>query len=273
MRKILSISVLCLFAIVSAQNTGKIKGVVKSSDGSTLEGANVFVEGTGIGSASGEGGNYTVLNVPVGSYSISFEYIGYTSKIIDGVRVNTDLTTVLNIELEVSAVEGAEVRVFAEKPLVKRDATNTRRVVSSDVIETLPLRSVDNIVGLQTGVVDNHIRGGRSGDNAYYVDGVLMKDHWGGSNATGSLSQTGMEEISLEAGGFGAEYGGANGGIINVTSKSGGQKLAASVETVRDLGETTAGTSQDKIYSYGYSLNNFEVGGPVSDRFRYWLMV
>ena len=183
------------------------------------------------------------------------------------------MTTVLNIELEVSAVEGAEVRVFAEKPLVKRDATNTRRVVSSDVIETLPLRSVDNIVGLQTGVVDNHIRGGRSGDNAYYVDGVLMKDHWGGSNATGSLSQTGMEEISLEAGGFGAEYGGANGGIINVTSKSGGQQLAASVETVRDLGETTAGTNQDKIYSYGYSLNNFEVGGPVSDRFRYWLMV
>lgn len=273
MRKILSISVFCLFAMVSAQNTGKIKGVVKSSDGSTLEGANVFVEGTGIGSASGEGGNYTVLNVPVGSYSISFEYIGYTSKIIDGVRVNTDLTTVLNIELEVSAVEGAEVRVFAEKPLVKRDATNTRRVVSSDVIETLPLRSVDNIVGLQTGVVDNHIRGGRSGDNAYYVDGVLMKDHWGGSNATGSLSQTGMEEISLEAGGFGAEYGGANGGIINVTSKSGGQKLSASVETVRDLGETTAGKDQDKIYSYGYSLNNFEVGGPVSDRFRYWLMV
>ena len=56
--------------------------------------------------------------------------------------------------------------------------------MSSDVIETLPLRSVDNIVGLQTGVVDNHIRGGRSGDNAY-VDGVLMKDHWGGSNALG----------------------------------------------------------------------------------------
>ena len=44
-----------------------------------------------------------------------------------------------------------------------------------------------------------------------------------------------------------SRYGGANGGIINVTSKSGGQKLAASVETVRDLGETTAGTNQDKI--------------------------
>ena len=274
MRKILGISVLCFITTISfAQNTGKIKGVVKSSDGTTLEGANVFVEGTGIGSASGEGGSFTVLNVPVGAYSISCEYIGYTSKIIDGVRINTDLTTVLNIELEVSAVEGAEVRVFAEKPLVKRDATNTRRVVSSDVIKTLPLRSVDGIVGLQTGVVDNHIRGGRSGDNAYYVDGVLMKDHWGGGNATGGISQVGMEEISLEAGGFGAEYGGANGGIINVTSKSGGQQLSASVETVRDLGTTEAGTDPDAIYNYGYALNNFEVGGPVAGQFRYWLMV
>jgi len=274
MRKILGISVLCFITTISfAQNTGKIKGVVKSSDGTTLEGANVFVEGTGIGSASGEGGSFTVLNVPVGSYSIICEYIGYTSKIFDGVRINTDLTTVLNIELEVSAVEGAEVRVFAEKPLVKRDATNTRRVVSSDVITSLPLRSVDGIVGLQTGVVDNHVRGGRSGDNAYYVDGVLMKDHWGGGNATGSLSQSGMEEISLEAGGFGAEYGGANGGIINITSKSGGQKLSASVETVRDLGTTEAGTDPDDIYSYGYALNNFEVGGPLAGKFRYWFMV
>ena len=53
----------------------------------------------------------------MGSYSISCEYIGYTSKIIDGVRVNTDLTTVLNIELEVSAVEGAEVRVLQKSLL------------------------------------------------------------------------------------------------------------------------------------------------------------
>ena len=131
-----------------------------------------------------------------------------------------------------------EVRVIAEKPLVKRDATNTKRVVSAEVIESLPLRSVDNIVGLQAGVVDNHVRGGRSGDTAYYVDGVLMKDHWAGSNATGGLSQAGMEQISLEAGGFGAEYGGANGGIINVTSKSGSQKISGSAESVFDIGDS-----------------------------------
>ena len=91
-------------------------------------------------------------------------------------------------------------------------------------------------------MVDNHVRGGRASDNAYYVDGVLMKDHWAGSNATGGLSQAGMEQISLEAGGFGAEYGGANGGIINVTSKSGAQKLSGSFESVFDIGDSEAGT-------------------------------
>ena len=261
-----------LSSLVFSQNTGKVKGTIKSIDGAGLAGANITLEGTGLGVASSENGDFLIVNVPVGVYSIKGEYIGFSSKIIEGVRVSADLTTVLNVELEVSTVEGQEVRVVAEKPLVKRDATNTNRVVSSDVIESLPLRSVDDIVGLQAGVVDNHVRGGRSGDNAYYVDGVLMKDHWEGSNSTGGLSQVGMEEISLQAGGYGAEYGGANGGIINVTSKSGGQKISASFESVRDLGATDAGTDPDKIYSYGYQVNNFEVGGPLSSNLRWWVM-
>ncbi|SVD40712.1 uncharacterized protein METZ01_LOCUS393566, partial [marine metagenome] len=208
----------------------------------------------------------------VGAYSLKIEYIGYTSKVIEGLRVNNGLTSVLNATLTSSAIAGDEVSVLAEKPLVKRDATNTKRVVTAEVIKSLPLRSVDNIVGLQVGVVDNHVRGGRSGDNAYYVDGVLMKDHWAGGNATGSISQSSLEEVSLEAGGFGAEYGGANGGIVNITSKSGGQNLSASFESVSDFGASEAGTDPDKLYSYGYQLSNFEIGGPLTSNLRFWFL-
>ena len=255
-----------------AQTTGKIIGTVTSEDGKVLPGANISVVGTSIGTASGADGDYTIINIPVGAYSLKFEYIGYTSKVVEGLRVNNGLTSVVNTSLSSSTIEGDEVKVVAEKPLVKRDATNTKRVITSEAIKTLPLRSVDNVVGLQAGVVDNHVRGGRAGDNAYYVDGVLMKDHWAGGNSTGSISQSGMEEISLEAGGFGAEYGGANGGIINVTSKSGGQNLSASFENVSDFGAADAGTDPDKLYSYGYQLNNFEIGGPLTDKLRFWVL-
>ena len=273
MKRISELIVLTAFmSITWAQTTGKISGTVTSENGEVLPGANISIVGTSIGTASGTDGDYTIINVPVGAYSLKIEYIGYTSKIIEGLRVNNGLTTVINASLPSSAIEGDVVNVVSEKALVKRDATNTKRVVTAEVIESLPLRSVDAIVGFQAGVVDNHVRGGRSGDNAYYVDGVLMKDHWAGSNATGSLSQSGLEEISLEAGGYGAEYGGANGGIVNITSKSGGQKLSASFESVSDFGEAEAGTDPDKIYSYGYRLNNFEIGGPLTSNLRFWFL-
>ncbi|MBT4054292.1 MAG: hypothetical protein HOE74_04050, partial [Candidatus Marinimicrobia bacterium] len=267
-----SIVFIAFISITWAQTTGKISGTVTSEDGKALPGANISIVGTSIGTASGADGDYTILNIPVGAYSLKIEYIGYTSKIIEGLRVNNGLTSVINPTLSTSAIAGDEVSVVAEKPLVKRDATNTKRVVTAEIIKSLPLRSVDNIVGFQAGVVDNHVRGGRSGDNAYYVDGVLMKDHWAGGNATGSISQAGTEEISLEAGGFGAEYGGANGGIVNITSKSGGQNLSASFESVLDFGAADADTDPDKIYSYGYQLNNFEVGGPITNNIRFWLL-
>ena len=273
MKRISQLIVFAAFiSITLAQTTGKISGTVTSDDGKVLPGANISVVGTSIGTASGAEGDYTIINVPVGAYSLKIEYIGYTSKVIEGLRVNNGLTSVMNATLSSSAIAGDEVSVVAEKPLVKRDATNTKRVVTSEVIKSLPLRSVDNVVGFQAGVVDNHVRGGRSGDNAYYVDGVLMKDHWGGGNTTASISQAGTEEISLEAGGFGAEYGGANGGIVNITTKSGGQNLSASFESVQDFGAAAAGTDPDKLYSYGYQLNNFEVGGPITNNIRFWLL-
>ena len=272
MKRISRLGALAVFmSFTWAQTTGKIGGAVQDDDGNLLAGANIYIVGTSIGTASDENGTYTIINVPVGAYSVKVEYIGYASKIIEGIRVSNGLTTVLNVQLPPSTVEGEEVTVVAEKPLVKRDATNTKRVITAEVIESLPLRSVDNIVGLQTGVVDNHVRGSRSGDNAYYVDGVLMKDHWNGGNETGSLSQVSMEEISLEVGGFGAEYGGANGGIINIVSKSGGSKFSGGVEVVNDFGATEASTDPDKLYSYGYRLFNFQVGGPLLGSISWYL--
>ena len=103
-----------LSSLVFSQNTGKVKGTIKSVDGAGLAGANITLEGTGLGVASSENGDFLIVNVPVGVYSIKGEYIGFSSKIIEGVRVSADLTTVLNVELEVSTVEGQEVRVVAE---------------------------------------------------------------------------------------------------------------------------------------------------------------
>ena len=122
MNKVFHTLIAFLFVSVSwSQTAGKIKGSLTSSDGSALAGANVSLEGTSIGLETSEDGSYSIINVPVGSYTDKFQYIGFKTRLIENVNVSLDLTTVLNEQLEQSSIEGEEVRVVAEKPLVKRD--------------------------------------------------------------------------------------------------------------------------------------------------------
>jgi hypothetical protein len=190
-----------------------LSGIV-SSDGEPLVGANILISGTSYGAASDVSGQYYLVDVPVGTYTVEAQYIGYKKLAIGAVRVNANLTTELNFNLEVAAVEGEEISVTAERPLIQKNATNSTAIIDQEVVKALPIRNVGDIVALQAGAVGGNIRGSRSTDNAYYVDGVLMKNDWSGGNLVASLSQKSMQEIAFQAGGFSAEYGGANGGLL-----------------------------------------------------------
>lgn len=267
------VAVIVLPATLLAQTSGKISGVVKNADGQALVGANVLVEGSTLGAATDANGQYYILDVPVGTYTVRAEYIGYKAMSISNIRVSADLTTTVDFTLEVSAVAGEEVQVTAERPIINKNATNTNRIIETEVVEALPIRDVTDVVDLQTGVVNGHVRGGRTGDNAYYVDGVLVRNNWNGNNLTDALSQRGTQEISVQTGGFTAEYGNANGGIVNVVSKTGASKFSGSAEFVTDLGSKTAGTDKNALYNYGYSVMNFDVGGPLTKALRFYFNV
>ena len=118
MRKLSKLA--ALFVIVSlawGQTSGKLRGTVTSSDGTALAGANVIVDGSGIGAATDVDGGYTILNVPAGRYSVTASYIGYKSTTESNVSVKVDLTTPLDFALETSAVEGEAVTIVGEKRL------------------------------------------------------------------------------------------------------------------------------------------------------------
>ncbi len=273
MRKSVALLVLVVLpTLIFAQTSGKISGVITDENGNPLGGANVLLVGTTQGTATDADGQYYILNVSVGTYSVRAEYIGYKAFTVDNIHVSADLTTWLDFQLEVAALEGEEVTVTAEKPIVNLNATNTNRIIETEVIQNLPLRNVQNLVDLQTGVVDGHVRGSRVGDNAYYVDGVLVRNQWNGGNITNGISRSGTQEVSVQTGGFSAEYGSANGGVVNITSKSGGSKWTGSLEYITDFG-VSPGTNANAIYSYGYNLLNFDVGGPLTDRIHVYFNV
>jgi hypothetical protein len=99
---------------VFAGTTGKISGKVVDADtGEPLIGVNVLLEGTSQGAAADIEGFYFINNISPGAYSLKISSVGYEPKMVTGIRVVIDKTTVVNIELKNSAVEVQTIVVRA----------------------------------------------------------------------------------------------------------------------------------------------------------------
>ena len=131
-RKIIILILIANSMILSGQTSGKISGKVTDADGSPLQGANVIVEGTSLGAASAESGSFVILDVPVGTYIVRCDYIGFSALKVSNVSVSSGLTTLQDFGLEKSAIEGAVVEVRAEKPIINKNSTNTTRIIDAE---------------------------------------------------------------------------------------------------------------------------------------------
>jgi len=211
--------------VLFAGTTGKIAGrIVDVENNEPLPGANIIVEGTQMGAASDIDGFYQIINLPPGIYNLVVKMIGYTNQRIEGLKVNIDLTTTQNIKLSMTVLEGGEVTIIAERPIVQMDMTGSLSTVSSEEIALLPAQSTNYLVSLTAGVVDAsgiHIRGGRSSEVAYWVDGVATTDAFN-NNSTAAVENTAVQELQVISGTFNAEYGQSMSGIINIITKDGG---------------------------------------------------
>ena len=267
---------------VYAGTTGKINGkVVDLQTGEPLIGANVIVVGTSFGAATDVKGEYLISYLDAGVYEVKASYLGYKTVTISNVRVNADLSTELNFQLPPTGVSVGEVTIVAQRPLVNKSNTNAIRVTTNEEIQALPIRGIDNIAALTPGVIQQegniYIRGGRQDEVGYYLEGAnvtnpLTTGLRGGPQFSASqvtIPQDAVEEISVQAGGYTAEYGGANAGIIQTQLKSGGQKLKVNLQYLTD--NWTFKNSKDRYngaknlgtYSYGYNDITGSISGPL----------
>jgi outer membrane receptor protein involved in Fe transport len=262
---------LLTFAIpmfVFSQTTGKIMGMISDKEtGEPLPGVNVVVEGTYLGASTDVDGYYVIMNVPVGEYNISSTYVGYQEVIVQGMRVSVGLTTEINFELETTTLVTEAIVILAERERIRKDETNTNIITTSDDIKNMTVRGIQEIAALTAGVVkqDNsntmNIRGGRGGESSVYVDGVLVNDPYN-KEVRIYLPNEAIEEMSVQTGGFNAEYGESMSGIIITTTKSGSQKYSGSVQAITDefLSSTDKGLG---TYSYGYNEYSTSLSGPI----------
>ncbi len=277
LKKLLPLCVfIFLFGFDALAQSGKITGkVLDAETGEPLIGATVGIQGSTKGAVVDVEGNYLMLNVAPGTYTLEARYIGYATLTVQEVIVRTDLTTEQDFDLQPESFEGEEIVVVAKRQPVVKDVTSSESRVSSEEIEKLPVQEVSDVIGLQAGVSVNndggiHIRGGRTSEVSYVVDGIRVTDDYDRSNGV-RIENESVQELQVISGSFNAEHGQALSGIVNVVTKSGGNKfdgsfnawsggyLATSQPDLYDgIGTTFDNLNPNRMYNLSASIS-----GPI----------
>ncbi len=279
-----------LTGVVFSGTDGTIRGQVVDTEGEPVIGAQVVIKKNGLGAAVDVDGNYLLLNIPVGSYELTVQMIGYQTVVIENVSVTMDQTTWLNFTLSMAAIEGDVVYVTGEKPLVEKGATSKKITMDKEAIESLPIRNVSELYNLQSGVVkvesrsqgipdheerglqEVHVRGGRSGEIAYMIDGMYIRNPiYGGIGNGTRLNKFAIQEFDWQPGGFNAEYGDAMSAVSNLHTMTGGTTYSFKFNYETSLLGEALGSLYDELRDY--NDYNFGIGGPLIpgwDKIKFW---
>ena len=249
-------------AATAQQTTGKVEGTVTDQQGAPIPNAQVFIVGTSFGTVTDAKGYYFLNNVPVGTYTIRSQFIGYAPTEVRDARVLGGQTLTFNIKMSSSAVQVTGITVTAAaNPIVPRDQVTSKSIVDQKTVNNLPIDDVRNVITLQAGVVESgsgagvSIRGGRPGEANVYVDGAPVRSQNSGAQGI-TVGTNAVEEASVTTGALGVEFGDAQAGIISYTTRSGGQKLEGSLSYASDEPFGNA-------VSVGFNRFEGSVGGPV----------
>lgn len=264
-----------------AGTTGKIAGKVTDAETyGPLPGVNILIEGTSMGAATDLNGNYIILHVQPGVYTLKASMIGYKVVRYENVRVSIDLTTTINFQLGGEVLElGEEITVVAERPMVTKDLTATTAVMGAEQIAALPVTEITEAIELQAGLVKDaggglHVRGGRNGEISYWIDGIPVTDVYDGGTVV-EVNKDMVQELQVVSGAFNAEYGQAMSGIVNIATKSGTNEFGGSFTTY--IGDHLSDHTKEFIYIDNIdpiAIRNFDGsihGAIVKDKLFYYL--
>ena len=250
-------------SLFAQTGVGKLSGkVVDDLTREPLIGANIIVMGTDMGAATDINGDYFILNISPGTYEVKFSYVGYAPRIVQEVRIVAGITYELNAEMTTDFTL-PEI-VVQDRKFFEEKSTNTTKVLDAAEIQRLPVKGVEKLASLQSGVVISegsggaggnaviNVRGGRGSEVLYIVDGVPQNEIYSGTNQS-QVSNSAIEQLSFQIGGYEAKYGQAQSGIVNVTTKSGSPTYSV-------FGDVLTSSFTD---DFGYNLYTLNLSGPI----------
>jgi hypothetical protein len=256
---------------------GQVAGLVTAADGARVPGASIVV--THVATAvsretvSNPQGAYVMPSLPPGTYRVDIALAGFRPLRRDDVRVETGSTVRLDFELTVGG-GGESVTVVAGTPVL-RDAAGLGQVVSEGKIVGLPLngRNFITLASLVPGVAlpPPHvsqlprINGGRPRTNEYLFDGISVLQPEPGQVAFFPIIDA-IQEFKIETNSPPAEFGRFNGGVINLTTRSGTNTWHGSVfgfQRHEGLNARNYFAMTGPKPEYRRNQSGFVLGGPI----------
>lgn len=203
-------------------------------------------------------GSYVFDNVEPGPYVLHVSGLGF-QPYDKGITVEAGQTVTNNIVMFSDVIKIKEVEVVGEKPVVDVESSASERTFATEEAKVRVVNTVEDALATQAGVVQVggqlYVRGGRSSEVKFYVDGLPVTDPLSGGNSIG-VSLASLEELNLLSGGFDAEFGNAQSGVVQLVTKEGTPKFSGLARFMTDdFG------APDKTF---FNFDNLQlgVGGP-----------
>jgi len=266
---LLAAAVFLAAGAVFGSSVGRIKGTVTDAkSGEALFGVSVQIEGSTQGAKTNIDGDFLIQSVSPGTYSLVFTSVGYESMKLTEVEVSTDQTTEKNLQMKQSVLETGKVTtVTGTRKGIDFNQTGTVSIKTQKAIMIAPVANVDDLLARETGITvdaegELHVRGGRSGETTYLVDGVNFSDPLGGRapvDAGINISSSAVLELQVIKDGFDPEYGEALSGIVKITSPEGSpEKTRTRIQYFTD----DFGSESLNKFSENYDRLEFSISGP-----------
>ncbi len=267
-----------------AQSTGIIRGTVTDGTGANIAGATVNTTNTATGLKRTETTNaegiYVFTDLPIGSYTLEINAAGFAPKRLTDATLLTGQSLGLDVTLVIGST-GEEITVTSARDLIQTATSEVATSVDVEQIQDLPLNARNPLqltqltagaalttVGTESGQQDNvglTVNGLRATQNNYQLDGALYVNRFFDSVPV-LPSPDGLQEFTIQAANFSAEYGGA-GALVQLSSRSGTNQLHGSAfeffrNTVLDA-RNYFNRAPNTISPF--KLNQFggTVGGPI----------
>ncbi len=234
---------ICFPTFLSAQGTsGRILGRISDPSGAVVAHVKVVAtnEATGVArdTQSNDSGDYGFPDLPVGTYTVSFELTGFKKDLRRDIKLDVNQVLTLNMSMQLGQAQEV-VDVTSEAPLVDTTSTQLGAVMDNRQVANLPLNSRDTyqLLQLQPGVMSTvgssdtivygsdspgavSVNGGRGRANNFSVNGGDANDLFV-NLPTVQPSPDSIQEFRVLTNTFDAEYGRNSGSVVNVVTKSG----------------------------------------------------